>query len=84
MGEVDKQREAELLAIQQVMSSQGGRDFMWRCLEHHGVFTDTFHPDKMMHAVRAGRRQAGLWLDQELREAAQGDYLTMIKEHFDE
>lgn len=76
-------RELELLAIRNIMKTEIGRDFMWRCLSNCGTFTDTYDADTHRHAYNAGKRSHGLWLDAELRDTAPDDYFKMIKEHCD-
>lgn len=78
-----KERGLETLAIQTTMSTKDGRHFMWRILEQSGIFTDNFDENPIIHARNAGSRSLGLWLDNELKDAALGSYMTMIKEHHD-
>ncbi len=77
-------RASELLAIQNVMSTEQGRDFMWRCLQQSCIFVSTFHADSRIHCMNEGRRGQGLWLESELKEASPHDYIKMLKEHIDE
>ena len=76
-------RAAELLAISNVMSSEGGRDFIWRCLQTTGYLYSTFDRDSLIHAYNAGKRDSGLWLEAEIKEASPDLYLKMLKEHLD-
>lgn len=74
----------ESLAIQASMSTKDGRHFMWRILEQSCVFANGFNPDPYIHAKNSGNRQIGLWLVDELKNAAFGSYMTMLKEHEDD
>ena len=80
----NRPRRAELLVIQNTMSNEGGRDFMWRCLQNTGIFSSTFHADPITHSFSAGGREHGLWLERELKEAAPDQYIKMLKEHINE
>lgn len=82
--EKTNERELELLAVQNTMSTEIGRHFMFRCLEIAGVFSDTFNDDPLTMAMNNGKRRHGLWLDAELREASFDNYLVMIKENRNE
>jgi len=76
-----KTRELELLAISNIMKTENGRFFMWRCLQNCCTFENVFSNDAVQHAHNAGLRSHGLWLDEELREAAPEDYYRMLKEN---
>ena len=77
-------REAQLLSISNIMASEGGRDFMWRYLQQSYVFVSVFDVDPIQHAYNAGRREVGLFLQREVKEAAPDQYIMMIKEHIDD
>lgn len=79
-----KSRDLELLTIRQVMKTENGRSFMWRCLQNCCVFENIFNADPVLHAYNAGAREHGLWLERELKEAAPDDYVKMLKEHINE
>ena len=79
-----KSRELELLTIRQVMKTENGRAFMWRCLQNCMTFDNIFHQDATVHAYNAGAREHGLWLERELKEAAPEDYIKMRQEHVNE
>ena len=79
-----KSRELELLTIRQVMKTENGRSFMWRCLQNCCVFENIFNADPVLHAYNAGAREHGTWLERELKEAAPDDYIKMLKEHINE
>lgn len=80
----DNARELEILQIQSIMSQEAGRNFMWRLLRQSGVMFDNFDADPTVNAMLSGKRSIGIWLQQELQEAAPGSYLTMMKEGFDD
>lgn len=77
-------RELELYTMRELMRTENGRAFMWRCLQNCGTFDNMFNIEPVQHAFNAGKRDHGLWLARELREAAIDDYYKMLKEHEDE
>lgn len=79
-----KSRELELLSIRNVMKTENGRHFMWRCLQNCCTFENIFNTDPIQHAHNSGKRKHGLWLDRELRESATDDYFKMLKENYNE
>lgn len=76
-----KSRELELLSIRNIMKTENGRSFVWRCLQNCCTFEGVFNNDAMQLAHNAGLRSHGLWLDDEIREAARDDYFKMLKEN---
>ena len=78
---LNNERELELLTIRNLMKTENGRSFMWRCLQNCGTFENMFNADQSIHAFNSGKRSHGLWLDDELREAAPDDYFRMLKEN---
>lgn len=76
-----KSRELELLSIRNIMKTENGRAFMWRCLQNCCTFESIFSNDAAQHAYNSGLRSHGLWLDDELRDAAPDDYYKMLKEN---
>jgi hypothetical protein len=84
MSSVDNMRNIEIADISVIMSTKGGRKFIRRVLDYSGVFCDTFDSDTHEHAKNAGRRQVGLWLINEIKEAAPDEYITLIKERNDD
>lgn len=77
-------RELELLTMRNVMKTENGRHFMWRCLQNCYTFENIYDIDSVQHAYKSGSRRHGLWLDSELREAAPEDYFKMLKENYNE
>ena len=76
-----KSRELELLSIRNVMKTENGRSFMYRCLQNCSTFESIFNVDAQLHAYNCGARDHGLWLDAELRDSATDDYYKMLKEN---
>jgi len=79
-----KSRELELLSIRNIMKTENGRSFVWRCLQNCCTFENIFNSDTIQHAHNAGARSHGLWLEAELKEAATDDYFKMLKEQYNE
>lgn len=73
-------RKVEIVEIAVIMSTEGGRNFISRILDQCGTFSDTYDKDTHEHAKNAGRRQIGLWLQNELLEAAPLEYQLLLKE----
>ena len=76
-------RAAELLMLAAQMGTRSGRDFVWFCLRGTSLFCNIFNVDPVLHAYNAGKREHGLWLERELKEAAPDQYMTMIMENKD-
>ena len=74
-------RELELLTIRNIMKLETGRALMWRCLQNCCTFESIYSNEASQHSFNAGLRSHGLWLDEELREAATDDYYKMLKEN---
>ena len=74
---------AESLTIESLMRTEHGRSWMWKRLQSCGVFETMFDRDPIKIAYNAGRRDAGLELDREIRESAPGYYVKMIEENID-
>ena len=74
-------REIQLLTICNIMRTENGRSFMYRCLHQSGVYGIVFDKDSHQHAFNSGAREHGLWLEAELKEAAPDEYLQMLKEN---
>lgn len=80
----DNAHDIEVSEIRSIMTTEAGRNFMWRLLQRTGVRIDTFNPDAMVNAHRCGERSIGIWLQNELQDAAPGSYMTMIKENLED
>jgi len=81
MTNVKDDRELELLTMRNLMTTENGRSFLWRCLQNCCTFESIYNTDTATHAFNAGKRQHGLWLDEELRESSMDSYLLMLKEN---
>lgn len=75
-------RSVEIAEIAGIMKTEGGRRFMLRTLVGTGYFGNTFDLDPIKHAFNAGRRQTGITLVEELRDATPGEFELMLKEHY--
>lgn len=71
------ERESELLDIQRFCDDPANLYFLWRVLAKCGMFSMSGWADPQTMAVMAGKRDIGLWLLQELEEAAPDVYLAM-------
>ena len=70
--------------LKQVMSTEGGRRFVWRQLSNAGLFTTSFVAGAGdLTAFNEGGRCKGLQLLNELMRVCPGSYLTMQKESMD-
>lgn len=76
----NNQRELELHTIRTLMNTENGRSFMMRCLQHCGTYDSIFKKDPYEHAHLSGMREHGVWLEREIKEAANESFLTMLKE----
>lgn len=74
-------RELQLIVMGNLMKTEGGRAFMWRCLQNCCTFETIYNSDASKHDYNSGKRDHGLWLDQELRTAAKDNYYLMLKEN---
>jgi len=79
----DKQRELELYAIRQIMKTENGRNFIHRCLQRCSTYDTVFDKDPYRHAFNSGLRDFGIWLEREVKEAADESFLTMLRENKD-
>lgn len=79
----NNQRELELHTIRTLMNTENGRSFMMRCLQHCGTYGSVFDKNPLKHAYNSGSRDHGVWLEGEIKEAANESFLTMLKEHND-
>lgn len=75
--ERDKQEHAE---IAQVLRTPSGRNLLNRILDLCGTYSSTFTADPIKHAYNAGGRERGLQIEQMLKQAAPGEFSTMMKE----
>lgn len=82
MAEEEKRSKvSEDLVIESIMRTEHGRKWMWRQLQSRGVFENMFDRDPIKMAYNAGRRDSGVSLNREVKEAAPGYYVKMIEEN---
>jgi len=74
-------RSEQLYTIRKLMETENGRSFMMRCLLHCGTYGTVFEKDPFKHAYNSGLRDHGVWLESELKEAANESFLTMLREN---
>lgn len=73
-------RENQLLAINHILSTEGGRAFLWRLLEGCGVYRQSFNGDFAETAFFEGKRCIGLWTIGEIMAADPTAYQRMQAE----
>lgn len=88
MTEVERAKAAEDARILRdadlagVMSTQGGRRFVWRILDElSGTLNGSYVSDSHATAFNEGKRAVGLALTLELQRVAPGPYVHMLSEH---
>lgn len=64
-----------------LLSSEDGRRVAWRILRECMVTTPVFSQNAMVMSCNAGKQELGLWLQQQLRDADQDNYLKMQAEN---
>jgi hypothetical protein len=79
----EEKNDSGKLAIQNIMRTEGGREFIWGHLQSCSVFESIFNNDPVQSGYNSGMRDAGLRLEREIKEAAPEYYLKMIKESLD-
>lgn len=77
----DHKHDPDKLAIQNIMRTEGGRDFIWGQLQSCSVFESIFSADPVESGYNNGNRDAGLRLEREIKETAPEYYLKMIQEN---
>lgn len=83
MSEISKDhaRKVEIAEISVIMGMESGRNVLARILRTAGVFESTYVKDNPDETIRRSiRRDFGLWLERELKEAAPREYNTLLKE----
>jgi hypothetical protein len=76
-----KKREAgrRYVLLRAVLSTYEGREFLWQELERHGIHDLVSGPSEVVYTF-LGRRNAGIELFVELKDAHGDGYLLMHKE----
>jgi hypothetical protein len=78
--EKDKRgRERDLADVHHILSSPGGRRFLWRYLELCGVYRSSFTGSSETFYLE-GQRNIGLKLLADITEADPESYMLMMKE----
>jgi len=77
----DDLRKIELAETASLLTTATGRKVIWRMLMVTGFFADAFDSDPYLSARNAGGRQVGVWLWNELNEAAPERVTEMMKEN---
>lgn len=74
-------RNVELAEISAIMRTEGGRNVIRRILQLAGVFSPTYVKDNPEETIRRSvRRDFGLQIEAQIKEAAPGEYFTLLKE----
>jgi hypothetical protein len=80
--EKSKQKHtSEELAVQNIMRTEGGRNFIWGQLQSCGTFESIFDINSAQSSYNSGMRDAGLRLNRVVKEAAPEYYIKMIQEN---
>jgi len=66
---IQLRRMRENAWLKDILSKEGGRDFIWRLLIQCGVYHTSFTGDAPHTFFNEGRRQVGLWALAEINEA---------------
>lgn len=67
--------------LKEILSKEGGRDFIWRLLIQCGVYDTSFTGDAPHTFFNEGKRQIGLWLLTEIDEADNRSILLIHEEN---
>lgn len=73
-------RENELEAIKVLLSHRFGRDFVWRLLEECRLYQSSYQGNAEEAVFNEGKRNVGLWVLNEVLQAAPNAYATMRQE----
>ncbi|KKL89627.1 hypothetical protein LCGC14_1912840 [marine sediment metagenome] len=66
---IQLRRMRENAWLKEILSKEGGRDFIWRLLIQCGVYHTSFTGDAPQTFFNEGKRQIGLWVLTEIDEA---------------
>ena len=78
-AQLRRMRENEWL--KDILSKEGGRDFIWRLLSECGPYKTTFTGEPYGTVLNEGRRQIGIWIITEIFEADPNAYIKMQEEN---
>lgn len=79
-SKAQRAREKQLNDIRFLLSREQGRRFLWRCLERCGVYRSSFTGNSQTF-FNEGERNIGLFILDDIMEAAPDAYLLMLKEN---
>ncbi len=77
-------KDAELLDIENILRTEGGRKFLFNHLQYCRVNENIFNDDPYRHSFNSGLRSGGIRLEDKLKQASIKLYLKMIEENHDE
>ena len=69
-------RERELEALRNILSTYDGRAFLWRLLEECGIYTSSFTGNSTTF-FNEGKRHVGLWTLNEIMDVNPNSYQQM-------
>ncbi len=75
-----KARQKEVDDLKWLMAHAQGRRIVWRLLAHTGIYRSTFHTSGSVMSRQEGIREVGLFLLDEVENAAPGEFLKMLGE----
>lgn len=73
-------KEREIDDLKGLLSTPGGRRFLWRYIEFCGIFESSFSSSGSEMFFLEGQRNVGLKLIKEIMEADANAYIVMMKE----
>jgi hypothetical protein len=81
-----RQRKRDETVVQKddfavLLSTEQGRRTVWRILQQSLVTSPVFSQNAMVMSSNAGKQELGLWLQSQLRDADQDNYLKMLSEN---
>lgn len=78
-SKADLKRQQELLELYEILSTEGGRAFIWRLLTHCGMYQEiSIHPQAAFVAI--GRQHIGRWVQNEVFTSDLDAYTLMHRE----
>tara|TARA_Y100001938_G_C7845147_1_gene308040 strand:- start:248 stop:544 length:297 start_codon:yes stop_codon:yes gene_type:complete len=81
-----RQRKRDETVVQKddfavLLSTEQGRRTVWRILQQSLITSPVFSQNAMVMSSNAGKQELGLWLQSQLRDADQDNYLKMLSEN---
>lgn len=74
------QQKQQVEDLKWLMAHAQGRRIVTRIFEFTGIRRTSFHTNGSTFALNEGKKQAGLWLEAEVLDAAPDAYLKLLKE----